>query len=107
MKIALGCDHGGYALKEQIKTWLEEMGHEYADFGCYSTASCDYPEFGAAAAKAVAAGDKNVYFIDGADYFAGLEDWATATVDGCHPNDLGFYLMYQRVLPVLKQALGL
>ena len=40
MKIALGCDHGGYALKEQIKTWLEEMGHEYADFGCYSTASC-------------------------------------------------------------------
>ncbi|MBQ7394840.1 MAG: SGNH/GDSL hydrolase family protein [Lentisphaeria bacterium] len=57
--------------------------------------------------KAVAAGDKNVYFIDGADYFAGLEDWATATVDGCHPNDLGFYLMYQRVLPVLKQALGL
>ena len=57
MKIALGCDHGGYALKEQIKTWLEEMGHEYADFGCYSTASCDYPEFGAAAAKAVAAGE--------------------------------------------------
>ena len=57
MKIALGCDHGGYALKEQIKVWLAEMGHEAADFGCYSTASCDYPEFGAAAAKAVASGE--------------------------------------------------
>ncbi|MBQ8389353.1 MAG: ribose 5-phosphate isomerase B [Oscillibacter sp.] len=56
MKIALGCDHGGYALKEQVKTWLTELGYEYEDFGCHSTASCDYPEFAAAAAKAVADG---------------------------------------------------
>ena len=56
MKIALGCDHGGYELKEQIKTWLTEMGYEYEDFGCYSTASCDYPEFAAASARAVAGG---------------------------------------------------
>ena len=56
MKIALACDHGGYELKEQIKTWLTEMGYEYEDFGCYSTASCDYPEFAAAAARAVAGG---------------------------------------------------
>ena len=56
MKIALGCDHGGYKLKEQIKTWLTELGYEYEDFGCYSTASCDYPEFAAAAARAVADG---------------------------------------------------
>ena len=56
MKIALGCDHGGYALKEQVKTWLTELGYEYEDFGCHSTASCDYPEFAAAAAKAVAGG---------------------------------------------------
>ena len=56
MKIALGCDHGGYELKEQIKTWLTELGYEYEDFGCYSTASCDYPEFAAAAARAVADG---------------------------------------------------
>ena len=56
MKIALGCDHGGYELKEQIKTWLTEMGYEYEDFGCYSTASCDYPEFAAATARAVAGG---------------------------------------------------
>ena len=56
MKIALGCDHGGYELKGQIKTWLTEMGYEYEDFGCCSTASCDYPEFAAAAARAVAGG---------------------------------------------------
>ena len=56
MKIALGCDHGGYELKEQIKTWLTELGYEYEDFGCHSTASCDYPEFAAAAARAVAGG---------------------------------------------------
>ena len=56
MKIALACDHGGYEMKEQIKGWLEQLGHEYEDFGCYSTESCDYPEFAAAAARAVAGG---------------------------------------------------
>ena len=57
MKIALGCDHGGYELKEYIKPVIEKMGHEYVDFGCYNLDSCDYPDFGAAAAKAVAAGE--------------------------------------------------
>ena len=57
MKIALGCDHGGYELKEYIITVIEKMGHEAADFGCHSLDSCDYPDFGAAAAKAVAAGE--------------------------------------------------
>ena len=56
MKIALACDHGGYEMKEQIKTWLTELGYEYEDFGCHSTASCDYPEFAAVAARAVAGG---------------------------------------------------
>ena len=56
MKIALGCDHGGYELKEYIKTVIEKMGHEYEDFGCYNLDSCDYPDFGAAAARAVAEG---------------------------------------------------
>ena len=56
MKIALGSDHGGYELKEYIKTVIEKMGHEYEDFGCYGLESCDYPDFGAAAAKAVAEG---------------------------------------------------
>ena len=57
MKIALGCDHGGYGLKCEIVKLLEAKGYEYQDFGCYSTESCDYPEIGEAAARAVASGE--------------------------------------------------
>mgnify|MGYP001351336899 CR=1 FL=1 len=57
MKIALGCDHGGYAMKEDIKKQLASMGHEVKDCGTYSTESCDYPIFGEAAARAVASGE--------------------------------------------------
>lgn len=56
--------------------------------------------------NALSAGDKNVYFIDGAELFGG-KDRTECTVDGCHPNDLGFYRMAQTVLPVLKKALGI
>lgn len=56
MKIALGCDHGGYDLKQHVIKVLERLGHEVEDFGCHSKESCDYPDFGAAAAKAVASG---------------------------------------------------
>ena len=55
--IALACDHGGYALKEQVKAHLAELGHEVKDFGTNSPDSCDYPDFIAPAARAVAAGD--------------------------------------------------
>ncbi len=55
--IALGSDHGGYELKCQIMEYLKEKGIEYKDFGCYGMDSCDYPEFGKAAAKAVASGE--------------------------------------------------
>lgn len=55
--IALGCDHGGYDLKETIKKHLEEKGIEVKDCGCYSTDSVDYPEFGRKAAEAVASGE--------------------------------------------------
>jgi len=54
--IALGCDHGGYALKKHIIACLEAKGLDYKDFGCDSADSCDYPDFGGAAAKAVASG---------------------------------------------------
>ncbi len=57
MKIAMGCDHGGYALKEEIKKMLEGEGHEVVDCGTYSTDSCDYPVFGEAAARRVASGE--------------------------------------------------
>ncbi len=55
--IALGSDHGGYELKCHIMKYLEEKGIAYKDFGCKDNASCDYPDFGKAAARAVAGGE--------------------------------------------------
>ena len=57
MKIALACDHGAYDLKETIKAHLTEKGYEVKDFGCFDKTSCDYPDFAAPAAKAVASGE--------------------------------------------------
>lgn len=54
---AIGSDHGGYALKQAVMKHLTERGIEYRDFGTYSTESCDYPDFGEAAARAVASGE--------------------------------------------------
>jgi ribose 5-phosphate isomerase B len=42
MKIAIGCDHGGYILKEKLITYLKEKGHNVIDAGCYCSQSCDY-----------------------------------------------------------------
>lgn len=42
--IAIGCDHGGFELKQAVMKKLEEMGVEYKDFGSYSADSCDYPD---------------------------------------------------------------
>jgi hypothetical protein len=53
--------------------------------------------------SAVAAGDTRVWFVDGEALF-GTEDRDACTVDGCHPNDLGFYRMFRTVLPVLEKA---
>lgn len=57
MRIALGSDHGGYDLKVKVIEHLKERGIECKDFGCYDKSSCDYPEFGRAAAEAVASGE--------------------------------------------------
>ena len=57
MKIAIGCDHGALALKNKVVAHLQGKGYEVADFGTHSAASCDYPEFAGAAAKAVASGE--------------------------------------------------
>ena len=57
MKIAIGCDHGALALKNTLIPHLTEKGHQVKDFGTYTLDSCDYPDFAAAAAKAVASGE--------------------------------------------------
>ena len=56
MKIAIGCDHGGYLLKQDILIWLEEHDYEFEDFGCYNTESVDYPIYGEKVARLVASG---------------------------------------------------
>ena len=56
MKISIGCDHGALDLKNKVVAHLEKNGHEVVDFGTHTAASCDYPDFCAAAAKAVAEG---------------------------------------------------
>ena len=56
MKISLACDHGGLQLKNHIAEFLKENGYQVADFGTFTTESCDYPDFAKQAAKAVASG---------------------------------------------------
>ena len=55
--IALGCDHGGFELMQEVKKHLEERGLEYKDFGTDSAASCDYPKFAKAVAKSILSGE--------------------------------------------------
>ena len=57
MKISIGCDHGAIGLKNVLLEHLTNKGYEVKDFGTYTTASCDYPEFAKAAAEAVASGE--------------------------------------------------
>ena len=54
--IAIGCDHGGFELKEKVAAHLKAQNLEVKDMGCFSKDSVDYPEFGHAAAKEVANG---------------------------------------------------
>lgn len=54
--MALASDHAGFELKEALKALLEELGHQYHDFGCPTTDSVDYPDYGRPAAEAVADG---------------------------------------------------
>lgn len=56
MKIALGSDHAGFALKEEIARYLRETGYEFKDFGVFSTEAVDYPDQAAVVARAVANG---------------------------------------------------
>ena len=55
--IAIGSDHGGYDLKQEILAYLDKEGFSYKDVGCYDTNAVDYPEIGHAVAKLVASGE--------------------------------------------------
>ena len=57
MKIAIGCDHGALELKNRVAKHLESKGYEVKHFGTYTPDRCDYPDFAAAAARAVANGE--------------------------------------------------
>ncbi len=57
MRIAIGADHGGYELKQQIAEFLLAQGHQVQDFGTYSPKTVDYHDFAAPLARAVAAGE--------------------------------------------------
>ena len=57
MEIALGCDHGGYELKQQIVDYLKKEGIEFKDFGCDDKKSCDYPEYAKVVANSVVDGE--------------------------------------------------
>ena len=55
-RIALGADHGGYALKEHLKAWLQKRGYAVEDCGTHDGARCDYPDIAAAVGKLVSQG---------------------------------------------------
>ena len=57
MRISIGCDHGALDLKNKVVLHLQSRGFEVADFGTYTSESCDYPDFAATAAVAVARGN--------------------------------------------------
>ncbi|MEO6248938.1 MAG: ribose 5-phosphate isomerase B [Sphingomicrobium sp.] len=56
MRIALSADHAGFELKDALAAWLGEAGHDLLDLGTHSTASVDYPDYGARLARALAEG---------------------------------------------------
>ena len=61
--IAIGCDHGGYELKQEVLKHLEERGIEYKDYGCYSPESVDYSDIAKVVCDAVVAGEAERAFL--------------------------------------------
>ena len=55
--IALGCDHGGFELMQEVKKFLQDKGVAYKDFGCDSLASTDYPIYAKRVARAILSGE--------------------------------------------------
>ena len=67
LRIAIGCDHGGFEMKQAVVDWVRELGHEPVDFGTHDENAVDYPDFARAVGEAVAAGRCHLGIcIDGA-----------------------------------------
>jgi ribose 5-phosphate isomerase B len=67
LRVAVGSDHGGYPVKEEVKTWLAELGHAVLDLGTHDTRAVDYPDFARAVGEAVASGRADLgVCVDGA-----------------------------------------
>ena len=117
MKVALGVDHAGFAVKKEIETLLRALGHAVLDMGTAGEASCDYPDFAEKVARAVAAGqaDRGVLLCGtgigmsiAANKVAGIRaavvtDEKTAELSRGH-NDANVFCAGARTLPVLKIA---
>ena len=91
MRLAIGADHAGFPLKEDLKAFLGELGHEVVDVGTDSTDPVDYPPFCAAAARAVVAGEADRAIVLGGSGQG--EQIAANKVDGiraalCHDGYL-------------------
>jgi RpiB/LacA/LacB family sugar-phosphate isomerase len=57
MLTAMACDHGGFSLKEDLKTYLIDQGHDVEDLGCFDEGSVDYPDLGQIVAQKVSTGE--------------------------------------------------
>ena len=62
MKISIACDHGALDMKNKLVAYLQKQGHEVADFGTHTLASCDYPEFCGAAASLCSVAVSRLHF---------------------------------------------
>lgn len=112
MRIALGADHAGVGLKDDLKQLLDARGITYTDFGTDSTASVDYPDFAAKVAHEVAAGrcDRGILVCGSgigmaiaANKIAGVRAMAVATEDAARlsrmHNDLNVLALGARLTP--------
>ena len=61
--IAMASDHAGYNLKQDVRAWLESQGAQVKDYGCYSTESCDYPDFAHLLGEAIDRGEQTMGIV--------------------------------------------
>ena len=119
MKIAIGCDHGGYIAKEEVCKFLEDKGYEVLDFGTFSLNSCNYPEFAFKAAEAVRDGkaDKGVLICNSgegvcmcANKVKGIrcgigynDEVASLIVEHNHANMIAFGAKFMKIADIEKR----